>query len=140
MTADELKLFELYLSTAEKISDRRAQANAWLLSIASALTALQNLMKPDSGLSAGRALALTWTIPSAGIVVAIAWMALLLSYRQLNSAKFKVLQEMESDFTHRPFARERDIYKAERRISFSDVEALVPVAFFFFFAIELFVR
>ncbi len=29
----KLKLFELYLATAEKVSDRRAQANAWMLSV-----------------------------------------------------------------------------------------------------------
>lgn len=33
-------LFELYLATAEKVSDRRAQANTWLLSVNSAIVAL----------------------------------------------------------------------------------------------------
>ena len=28
----KLALFELYLATAEKVSDRRAQANSWMLS------------------------------------------------------------------------------------------------------------
>ena len=28
-----LKLFELYLATAEKVSDRRAQANSWMPSV-----------------------------------------------------------------------------------------------------------
>ena len=32
-----LKLFELYLATAEKVSDRRAQANAWMLSVITTL-------------------------------------------------------------------------------------------------------
>ncbi len=36
----KLKLFELYLATAEKVSDRRAQANAWMLSVNGAVVGL----------------------------------------------------------------------------------------------------
>jgi hypothetical protein len=36
----KLALFELYLATAEKVSDRRAQANTWMLSMNSAIVAL----------------------------------------------------------------------------------------------------
>ena len=36
----KLALFELYLATAEKVSDRRAQANSWMLSVNSAIIAL----------------------------------------------------------------------------------------------------
>ena len=35
-----LTLFELYLATAEKVSDRRAQANAWMLSVNGAVISL----------------------------------------------------------------------------------------------------
>ncbi len=33
-------MYELYLATAEKGSDRRAQANSWMLSLNSAIVAL----------------------------------------------------------------------------------------------------
>ena len=36
----KLALFELYLATAEKVSDRRAQANAWMLSVNSATSVI----------------------------------------------------------------------------------------------------
>jgi hypothetical protein len=36
----KLALFELYLATAEKVSDCRAQANSWMLSVNSAIVAL----------------------------------------------------------------------------------------------------
>ena len=38
--APKLKLFELYLATAEKVSGRRAQANAWMLSVNGAIVGL----------------------------------------------------------------------------------------------------
>jgi hypothetical protein len=34
------ELYKLYLATAEKVSDRRAQANAWMLSVNSAIVGL----------------------------------------------------------------------------------------------------
>ena len=137
MTQDELKLYEIYLATAEKVSDRRAGANAWMLSITSALTALQGLLKADSGLSAERVGALGWSIPAAGIIVAVAWLALLESYRQLNAAKFAVLGELEGDFRHRPLTREREVYKAAGRHAFTALEPIVPAAFLLLFAAQL---
>jgi hypothetical protein len=43
----KLALFELYLATAEKVSDRRAQANAWMLSVNSAIVALYSYLQAD---------------------------------------------------------------------------------------------
>jgi hypothetical protein len=42
-----LGLFELHLATAEKVSDRRAQANAWMLSVNSAIVALYGYLQAD---------------------------------------------------------------------------------------------
>jgi hypothetical protein len=41
----KLAIFELYLATAEKVSDRRAQANAWMLSVNSAIVALYGYLQ-----------------------------------------------------------------------------------------------
>jgi hypothetical protein len=43
----KLALFELYLATAEKVSDRRAQANSWMLSVNSAIVALYGYLQAD---------------------------------------------------------------------------------------------
>jgi len=43
----KLALFELYLATAEKVSDRRAQANTWMLSVNSAVVALYGYLQAD---------------------------------------------------------------------------------------------
>jgi hypothetical protein len=43
----KLPMFELYLTTAEKVSDRRAQANAWMLSVNSAIVALYGYLQTD---------------------------------------------------------------------------------------------
>ncbi len=126
----KLALFELYLATAEKVSDRRAQANSWMLSVNSAIVALYGYLQADKlAVSADHKAIWLWAIPAAGTLVSIAWMALLVSYRKLNSAKFAVLREMEADFPIAPFTRERETYRRNRRRSLSSVERLIPGCF-----------
>jgi hypothetical protein len=98
--ADEtdLKLFELYLATAEKVSDRRAAANAWMPSVNSAIVALYGYLAADKlSVPVPQKGVWLWAIPAAGAIVSFAWAILLTSYRQLNRAKFGVRQEMEKD-------------------------------------------
>src|SRR5277367_1529003 len=94
----KLKVFELYLATAEKVSDRRAAANAWMLSVNSAIVALYGYLAADKlSVPLPQKGVWLWAIPAAGAIVSFAWAILLTSYRQLNRAKFGVLQEMEKD-------------------------------------------
>ena len=54
------------------------------------------------------------------------------SYRSLNSAKFAVLAEVETDLPVRLFTHEREIYeiyKKKRRIPFVWIEILIPWCF-----------
>ena len=119
-----LALYELYLATTEKVSDRRAQANAWMLSVNSAVVALYGYLAADKlSVSVGQKQIWLWAI------VSVAWAFLLTSYRQLNRAKLEVLQEMEKELTFPVFAREREAYRRHRRRSLSIVETLLPICF-----------
>ena len=51
------------------------------------------------------------------------------SYRSLNSAKFAVLAEIETDLPVRLFTHEREIDKKKRRIPFVWIEILIPWCF-----------
>jgi hypothetical protein len=93
----KLALFELFLATAEKVSDRRAQANAWMLSVNSAIVALYGYLQSDKmAVGAAHKAVWLWAVPAAGAIVCLAWAALLTSYRELNRAKFTVLAEIEA--------------------------------------------
>jgi hypothetical protein len=123
-------LFELYLSTAEKVSDRRAAANAWMLSVNSAIVGLYGYLAADKpSVDADQKKIWLWAIPAAGIIVCLAWSALLTSYLQLNAAKFEVLQELEAHLPIPPFARERAAYKKLDRTPLSTLERAIPYAF-----------
>lgn len=86
----KLALFELYLATAEKVSDRRAQANTWMLSVNSAIVALYGYLQADKmAFGTAQKAVWLWAIPAAGEIVCLAWAALLTSYRDLNRAKVR---------------------------------------------------
>ena len=134
----KLALFELYLATAEKVSDRRAQANTWMLSVNSAIVALYGYLQADkmAGGAAQKA-GWLWAIPAAGAIVCLAWAALLTSYRDLNRAKFAVLQQIEADLPVSLFTRERETYRRDRRRSLSNIERLIPGCFALLYAVML---
>jgi hypothetical protein len=122
----KLALFELYLATAEKVSDRRAQANSWMLSVNSAIVALYGYLQADKmAVGAGQKAVWLWAIPAAGAIVCVAWAALLTSYRKLNRAKFEVLMQLEEDLPVPLFTRERDTYQKDKRRSLSYIETAI---------------
>ena len=131
-------LFELYLATAEKVSDRRVQANSWMLSVNSAIVALYGYLQADKlAVGVAQKAVWLWAIPAAGILVCLAWATLLTSYRKLNRAKFAVIMQLEADQPIPPFTREREAYRRDNRRSFSTVEQLIPVCFALLYAAML---
>ncbi len=133
---DTGELYKAYLATAEAASERRAKMNAWMLSVNSALIGVHAAISKDNAQSGLlRDPSWLWTIAFAGIVVCIAWLNLIKSYRDLNKAKFAVIAEMEKNFDFKPFTLERELYKAYPRISFSYIELGVPVAMALVYAI-----
>ena len=71
-----------------------------------------------------------WAIPATGAIVCLAWTARLTSYRKLNRAKFAVRAELEAELPTAPFAREREIYRRDRRRSLCFIEHWIPGCFF----------
>ena len=74
-----LDLYKLYLATAETVSDRRLHANAWMLSVNSALVAPSTAISGEARVSAeaNEVMIWRWAIPAAGILACLGWAALL---------------------------------------------------------------
>lgn len=137
-----LDLYKVAVEQVDRISARRATANSYFLTINTGLTALVGLLaaaadasskdlpKPDD-------VALVATA-GVGVILSATWWLLLRSYRDLNSAKFQVITEIEA--AHLPvkiFEREWEILKADdgipwwkgRYAELGFVERVVPVIF-----------
>ena len=98
-----LEQYKLYVEMAERISSRRTQANSFFLGVNTALIA------------AGAAIyGKGYTGPLGVVLIALlsvlvlcyTWWRLLQSYRQLNSAKYKVILLLEKYLPSAPYATE----------------------------------
>lgn len=134
--ADRLPFYQLYLATAEKVSERRAQANSWMLSVNGAIVALYGYLQADRAIiSTGQKEIWIWAIPVAGAIMCLAWAALLTSYRKLNRAKFAVLMQLEAELPVPLFTREQDLLSSDARRSLSAIETAIPACFGLLYAV-----
>lgn len=122
--ADYLTLYRDYVSSADRISDRRQLANSFFLTANTTLLAITGYFSEEGE-------GLIWLAAFAGILFSYAWRQLITSYRLLNGAKFEVIGQLEQRL---PFAAyEVEWMHLKRREkghqSFSTIEANVPVVF-----------
>jgi len=120
--------YQLYIEGAEKISDRRQNANNYFITINTALITLLGLSFQVNFLDS-----LVWMrslISGLGIVICIIFWFLLRSYKQLNTGKFKVIHEIEKQLPLALYDYEWKILgegKDEKKYyPFSHVELLIP--------------
>ncbi len=121
-----LELYKLAVEMADRVSARRATANAFFLTVNTALLAF---------VSSG-SLNLLWLVALAGIALSATWWVLLKSYRDLNAAKFQVITEMENNLDAKIFDDEWRRLKENRPegwwgkyAEFGAVERFVPFIF-----------
>jgi len=128
-----LEIYKTYLEMADRISGRRQKANSFFLAVNTALIAL--LAKDAFGGSAATR-PLDLLVPVAGGVLCYLWYRIIRSYRQLNSAKFKVIHEIEQKLPLRPYDAEWESVDRGKNpklyLPFTRVEGVVPWLFMVF--------
>jgi hypothetical protein len=137
-----LDLYKVAVEQVDRISARRASANSYFLTIHTGLAALTGLLAAiaeSDGADVPRVddLALFATAV-VGLLLSVTWWLLLRSYRDLNSAKFKVITEIEEAYLPvQLFQREWAILKTDeplpwwkgRYAELGFVERVVPILF-----------
>jgi hypothetical protein len=125
-----LEQYKLYVESADKISDRRSLSNNFFLSINAVL--LSGIGVALGTQTRGTSIFPIFTSLS-GILFCIAWVQMVKSYRNLNRAKFEVIQEMERVLPAKMFTVEWTKFKSrdavERSKELTDVEKIVPLMF-----------
>jgi hypothetical protein len=126
-----LEQYKVYLSSAEKISDRRQKANEFFLTLNTGLVAVLGYVSTNVEKSDTIKLLILAAI--AGIVMCYLWYRMVKSYDGLNSGKFRVIHLIE---TRLPLAlydtewetlgrgKDRKIYWP-----FTKIESIVPWIF-----------
>ena len=126
-----LEQYRLYLQLLDKVSDRRQSANSFFLSINSGLCALMGYMLSKELPPELRPL--LWVIPFPGILISYFWSRLVRSYRNLNYAKFRVVEAMEERLPIAPYTAEaialRKESKGHRYTPLTQLEVWIPRCF-----------
>jgi hypothetical protein len=124
-----LEQYKLYVEMADRISQRRGAANTFFLSFNTAVVGAL------AGFFDKVPLKVSVAMYVAAAVLAIAWAVVLRSYRNLNSAKFKIIGVLEERLPANPYYRAE--WKAlgegkdlRKYIPLSAIETVVPAVFF----------
>ncbi len=122
-----LEQYKLFVEAADRVSARRTSANNYLLTVNAFLVTLYGLAS-----SLGQNKAWVLVVPAAGFLVCLTWLALIRSYRDLNSAKFKVIHELEEQLPAALFDREWDLSQRGEGKAYkplTHIEPYIPLVF-----------
>ena len=125
--ADLFEQYKLYVESAERVSERRISANNYLLTVNAFLVTLYGILAASPYRS-------YWTIlvPVAGILVSVTWHRIVISYRDLNSVKFKVIHELEQHLPAALYEYEWQVAEKGRGKAYrplTHLEQWVPIVF-----------
>lgn len=87
-----MEAYKLAVEMADRVSARRAVANAFFLTVNTTLVAVVGLYARGD-----HSVLLAVVVCATGIVVAGCWLFLLKNYRRLNEAKFVVINRIEEE-------------------------------------------
>lgn len=130
-----LEQYKLYVEMADRISQRRTTGNSYFLSVNSAIFAFIGYLTSKDSTE------YLWLLAVAGLLLCILWYQIVTSYRDLNSAKWAVVQMIEARLPISPYAAEWQKVEYGRNPALyrplSHIERVVPWVFFALHAVVL---
>jgi len=128
-----LEQYKLCVAMADKISSRRSTANNFFLSLNTLLITVIGIL---SRLGSSFAVFNLWWVviaSFAGILFCLCWAVIIRCYRELNNAKFKVINAIEKKLPVSAFEAEWNFLKPENKTTkypqLTRVERWVPIIF-----------
>jgi hypothetical protein len=126
-----LDLYKIIVASSEALVSRRQAVNTFFLTINGALLTGYGLVVEHASISGISAVAL-FALAVAGGVLCLAWKSLILSFGQLNTGKFKVINTLERYLSVGIYAAEWEALERgtnpEVYRSFTSREIWVPIA------------
>jgi uncharacterized membrane protein len=123
-----MEQYRIFVETEERLVTRRQGENRFFLSInALVVTVLSVLLR--QGISDQEASAGVFLLGAAGVALCWAWLKMIDSYKDLNTAKFDVIADFEAQLPVRMFGAEWDAATAREYQPFTTVEKRVPFVF-----------
>lgn len=137
MAVEHLEIYKLHSELADRVSQRRESSNRLYVSLTVGLVVfIASLFRFSAGGNPEE-----WLVASVsgtGILLSCVWWVNIRSYQQLNSAKFRVLHDLEKELAFAFFTQEWDPQSEGRRSNrywrLTYVEAALPIIFALMFA------
>lgn len=125
-----LEQYKLYVSSTNLTSELRNKANTYFISVSTLLIGLISalLNYHDKNIIP------YWIIFTCigGVILCMSWFLLLRSYRNLNSGRFKVINELEEKLPAKIYRREWEIIlktRGKRYVRLTQIEQVTPLVF-----------
>jgi len=129
--------YKLYVETTDKVSDRRAIANTFFITVVSAMISIMGVLIGFG--NNNKFLISCWMIiiSLSGIIICYSWYVILQSYRQLNYGKFKIISEIEEKLPLQCYDSEWNVLGKGKQPklyrSLTTIEKRVPIMFILIF-------
>lgn len=117
-----LEQYKLYVNSSLDVTSKRLETNKFFLTLNSIIFGFTSII---TTLNNNLVIALFSII---GIIVSVVWLKNIVSYKELNCAKFKVIHELEKYLPASLFKTEEEHY-LNRYYGFTSIEKFVPITF-----------
>jgi hypothetical protein len=130
-----LKQYLKYVEMADKVSERRSAANTFFLTVNTGIISAIGLA---NWLSQKLPPVIFGFVGVAALLLCFSWYRLIRSYRDLNTAKFKVVHELETYLPVRPYDAEwESVGRGQDKklyLPFTHIERFIPWIFMALYA------
>lgn len=103
-----LEIYKLHVEMADRASNRRLQINRFYIVLLSGLLTLSSLLVQKDIFTKYSEIVLI-PLSVLGIMLCVVWCTNIRSYEQLNSGKFKVIQDLEKQLSYAFYTKEWDL-------------------------------
>ncbi len=126
-----LEQYKTYVESADKISDRRINVNTFFITLNSALITVMTIFFSNTYL--------LLLLAFLGIIFSILWFLNIKNYKQINSCKFDIIQQIEKYLPINLYKAEWDILtknKSDKKyIPVSKLEMFLPFVFILIYTV-----
>lgn len=124
-----LDQYKLYVEMADRVSQRRTAANTYFLTVNSAILAFVGYLTSKDSTE------YMWLLALAGVMLTLFWYNVIISYRNLNTTKWQIVQDIEKRLPISPYDAEWDAVQRGKNPKLyrpiSHIESWVPGVFCF---------
>ncbi len=116
---DIVEIWSQYSSNAEEITNKRQNINTVFITVQIALL----------GFIVSDLKVLGICLSLAGLLVAITWFFMIISYKKLNFVKFEIINELEKNMDVKPYTEEWNRLKNKKYIKLTTIEVVCSCIF-----------